>query len=73
MKCSLKYLKIRKLIVFSLQEEKQKAYRREKRKERKRKHNSIDDESGGGGSGGMDPDMAAMMGFSGFGGSSKNN
>ena len=72
LKCSLKYLKVRKLIVFLQQEEKQKAYRREKRKERKRKHNSVDDESGGG-SGGMDPDMAAMMGFSGFGGSSKNN
>ena len=46
-----------------LQEERQKAYRREKRKDRKRK--AVDtgpDEEG-------DPDMASMMGFSGFGAS----
>ncbi|XP_067948126.1 zinc finger matrin-type protein 2-like [Watersipora subatra] len=50
------------------EEEKQKAYRREKRKEKKRQHSSISGEDGG-----MDPEMAALMGFSGFGGSSKNN
>ena len=49
-----------------LQEEKQKAYRRDKRKDRKRKA----DDSGEGTSG-MDPDMAAIMGFAGFGGSAK--
>ncbi|GFO11568.1 Zinc finger, matrin type 2 [Plakobranchus ocellatus] len=48
------------------EEEKQKAYKKEKRKDRKRK--ATDElESGG------DPDMSAIMGFSGFGGSSKNN
>ena len=49
---------------YSLQEEKQKAYKREKRKERKRKAEGDIDQDG-------DPDMAAMMGFSGFGGSKK--
>ncbi|XP_071847097.1 zinc finger matrin-type protein 2-like [Apostichopus japonicus] len=44
------------------EEEKQKAYRREKRKERKRR---ADDDIDG------DPEMAAMMGFSGFGSSKK--
>jgi len=48
------------------EEEKQKAYRKEKRKDRKRKAEDSDD-------GGMDPDMAALMGFSGFGGAKKNN
>ena len=44
-------------------------YRKEKRKERKRKANNDDfdiDE-------GMDPEMAAMMGFSGFGGTKKSH
>lgn len=45
-----------------LQEEKQKAYRKEKRKERKRK---ADDSTGLNIN--VDPDMAAVMGFSGFG------
>uniref|UniRef100_A0A0B6Y860 U1-type domain-containing protein n=1 Tax=Arion vulgaris TaxID=1028688 RepID=A0A0B6Y860_9EUPU len=46
------------------EEEKQKAYKKEKRKERKRKaDNSYDG----------DPDLSSIMGFSGFGGSSKNN
>merc|ERR1712047_139447 len=48
------------------EEEKQKAYRRDKRKDRKRKA----DDSDGGAAGG-DPDMAAIMGFAGFGGSAK--
>jgi U4/U6.U5 tri-snRNP component SNU23 len=44
---------------FCPQEEKQKAYRRDKRKDRKRKAQGDIDEG--------DPDMAAVMGFSGFG------
>ncbi|WAQ99956.1 ZMAT2-like protein [Mya arenaria] len=47
------------------EEEKQKAYKKEKRKERKRKADDDIDVEG-------DPDMAAMMGFSGFGGSKKS-
>jgi len=47
------------------EEDKQKAYRRDKKKnKRKAEEAELDD-------GGMDPDMAAMMGFSGFGGSKK--
>merc|ERR1712038_1050436 len=46
------------------EEEKQKAYRRDKRKDRKRKADDSD-----AGPSGMDPDMAAIMGFAGFGGS----
>ncbi|KAK7096997.1 hypothetical protein V1264_004039 [Littorina saxatilis] len=46
------------------EEEKVKAHKKEKRKERKRK---ADDSEDG------DPDMAALMGFSGFGGSKKSN
>ncbi|CAG0920756.1 unnamed protein product [Notodromas monacha] len=53
------------------EEEKLKEYRREKRKERKRRHDGSDmvgdDELGSD----MDPSMAAMMGFSGFGSSKK--
>merc|ERR1712156_1263626 len=49
------------------EEEKQKAYRRDKRKDRKRKADDSD-----AGPSGMDPDMAAIMGFAGFGGSAKN-
>ncbi|KAL5012915.1 hypothetical protein ScPMuIL_011466 [Solemya velum] len=48
------------------EEEKQKAYRKEKRKERKRRADndlSLDQV--------LDPDMAAVMGFSGFGGAKK--
>ncbi|KAH3838024.1 zinc finger matrin-type protein 2-like [Dreissena polymorpha] len=47
------------------EEEKQKAYKKEKRKERKRKADGDLDED-------LDPDMAAMMGFSGFGSSKKS-
>ena len=45
-----------------LQEEKQKVYKKEKKKERKRKAEDADLD-------GMpaDPDMSAVMGFSGFG------
>ena len=49
-------------VVFK--EEKAKAHKKEKRKERKRK---VDDGDDG------DPDMAALMGFSGFGTSKKAN
>ena len=54
--------------VAELREEEEKAreYRKEKRKEKKRKLQK-DDLDGGG----MDPSMAAIMGFSGFGTSSK--
>jgi len=45
-----------------------KEYRKEKRKERKRKPRDDDDLDEG-----MDPEMAAMMGFSGFGGSKKSH
>lgn len=46
------------------EEEKLKEYRREKRKEKKRKaHEAFD--------GDVDPEMASIMGFSGFGGSKK--
>ena len=58
-------MKLRHIIFSFLQEEKQKVYRREKRKERKRK--ATDDLDGAE----MDPDMAAIMGFSGFGTSKK--
>ncbi len=51
---------------FAFQEEKQKAYKREKRKERKRKAGDADLDGQD-----MDPDMAALMGFSGFGTSKK--
>lgn len=50
------------------QEEKVKEYRKEKRKERKRKANDDDFDIDQG----MDPEMAALMGFSGFGGSKKH-
>ncbi|PVD34700.1 hypothetical protein C0Q70_05977 [Pomacea canaliculata] len=46
------------------EEEKAKAHKKEKRKERKRKADEDDDADG-------DPDMAALMGFSGFGSSKK--
>lgn len=45
------------------EEEKLREYRREKRKERKRKHQESSED--------IDPDMAATMGFSGFGSSKK--
>jgi len=51
------------------EEEKAREYRRERKKEKKRKE--AEDDSGGGGMMGMDPDMAAIMGFGGFGSSSK--
>ena len=54
-------------IRFFFQEEKLREYRREKRKEKK---GGI--ETSGSGSG-FDSDMAAVMGFSGFGTSSKKN
>jgi len=47
------------------EEERNREYKKEKRKEKKRRGN--EDEFGGGG----DPEMMAMMGFSGFGGSKK--
>ena len=45
------------------EEEKQKEYKRNKKK---RKYEEVEEETG-------DPDMMAMMGFSGFGSSSKKN
>lgn len=48
------------------QEEKAKAHKKEKRKERKRKAEDEGLEE-------SDPDMAALMGFSGFGSSKKGN
>ena len=55
--------------VAELREEEEKAreYRKEKRKEKKRKLQKDDVDEGGG----MDPSMAAIMGFGGFGTSSK--
>jgi len=47
------------------EEERNREYKKEKRKEKKRRGN--EDEFGGGG----DPEMMALMGFSGFGGSKK--
>lgn len=46
------------------EEEKLKEYRKEKKKEKKRKHDELDDEP-------QNDDMAALMGFSGFGSSKK--
>lgn len=53
--------------VIYFQEEKQKAYKREKKKDRKRKANDANLDPD------IDPEMASLMGFAGFGGSSKNN
>ena len=50
--------------IYYLQEEKQRNYRREKKKDRKRKATEPDLD--------IDPDVAAMMGFGGFGGKKKN-
>ena len=49
------------------EEEKLREYRREKKKDKKRKMTDEDHSSGG-----MDPEMMAIMGFGGFGGSKKN-
>ena len=59
--------------VAELREEEEKAreYRKEKRKEKKRKAQKDDDDLDEGG--GIDPAMAAIMGFGGFGTSSKKN
>lgn len=51
-------------LVVIMQEDKYKEYKREKRRERKRKARADDDIDE---EGGVDPEMAAMMGFSGFG------
>lgn len=55
-------------LIYFLQEEKLKEYRREKRKDRKRKADSSIDEDA---AAGMDPEMAKIMGFSGFSTSKK--
>ena len=52
------------LLILTVQEDKYKEHRREKRRERKRKGKADDDEEE---EEGVDPEMAAMMGFSGFG------
>ena len=58
-----------RFVSFLIQEEKMKEYRREKRKEqRKRKHNEVDSRQE---QNEDEDDMAAMMGFSGFGSSKK--
>ena len=49
-----------------LQEEQYKEHRREKRRERKRKARAAEEEAEEEG-GEVDPEMAAMMGFAGFG------
>lgn len=62
------------------EEERYREYKKEKRKDRKRKADDsapgdeeVDDDLDAGGSGsGMMPDMAAIMGFAGFGGGRKN-
>ena len=61
------YLHSNNLFDYGLiyQEAKQKAYKREQRQDRKRKADDDDLDSG------VDPDMVAMMGFSGFGGAKK--
>lgn len=51
------------------QEEKMKEYRREKRKERKKRGRGHEDTTEEGEE--LDPEMAAVMGFSGFGGTKK--
>lgn len=51
------------------EEDRYKEYKREKRKDRKRKaEDDVDEESAG-----MSSEMAAIMGFAGFGGAKKNN
>lgn len=50
--------------ICNMQEERQREKRKEARKQRKRKMEP-------GGDSNIDPEMAAMMGFSGFGGSKK--
>lgn len=52
------------------EEERYKEYKREKRKDRKRK---ADDDDGDAEEPGMSAEMAAIMGFAGFGGGKKNN
>ena len=52
------------IYVTCSQEERTKAYRREKRKDRKRKAQAVEEDQG-------DSDIAAMMGFGGFGSSKK--
>lgn len=53
------------------EEDRYKEYRREKKKDRKRKTDDRADEEQPGTSNAADMDMAAMMGFAGFGGSKK--
>lgn len=58
------------------EEERYREYKREKRKDRKRQADDTapveEDDLDAGGSGGGIPDMAAIMGFAGFGGGKKN-
>lgn len=67
--CRLPVLRVTTVVgVTSLfQEEKMKAYRREKRKERKRRARGETEEDGDEEEDEMDPELAAVMGFSGFG------
>lgn len=52
------------IYVAYFQEEKLKEYRKEKKKDKKRKHDDLEDEP-------QNDEMAALMGFSGFGSSKK--
>jgi len=51
-----------RMVELKEEEEKLKEYRREKRKEKKRKSDAVDEDA----LSGMDPEMARIMGFSGF-------
>jgi U4/U6.U5 tri-snRNP component SNU23 len=55
-------------IAIGLKEEKLREYRKEKKKDRKRRYNEVADDDN---AAGEQDDMAAMMGFSGFGTSKK--
>lgn len=61
------FKRIPSIFLSSIQEEKAREYRRELKKEKRSKRH----DDGGGDD--MDPAMAALMGFSGFGSSSKKS
>lgn len=58
------------LTMYAIQEDKMKEYRREKRRERKKRGRGQKDAGEEEGEE-IDPEMAAIMGFSGFGGTKK--
>lgn len=57
------------MYLLCVQEEKMKEYRREKRRERKKRGRGQEEATDEGEE--LDPEMAAVMGFSGFGGTKK--